>query len=287
MVSFSRRSELARSAIRDRADLRRRPFAGRYLAADRGTFSSPDPDLAGLPACCFARSGFAGSQTFPGCWAGGTTSPISGDNGLPVVIVASQSEAMRGYSIWGHDVGGYHDTKFSRSPSNLRAMAQFGCSPIVQMHRRVSREVQYPWRFGAEALANYQFFAQLHVRMFPYINTYTKERAPPACRSSGRRCCPPRPTTTRSASSTRTVSATSSSWPRCSRPMRRRVRCICQSATGWTSGRTSGTPEDRTSPGPTPIRRNCWSSSAKARSSRRSWTTCARCATRTTSTIRK
>jgi alpha-D-xyloside xylohydrolase len=132
-------------------------------------------NVLGDAGLLFARSGFAGSQAFPGCWAG-DNEPNFGDNGLPSVIVAGQSAAMSAYAIWGHDVGGYQDTNFSQSPPNLfMRWAQFGCfSPIMQMHRQVSRELQYPWRFGDLALANYQFFARLHTRLFPYIYTYAQ-----------------------------------------------------------------------------------------------------------------
>ena len=124
----------------------------------------------------FARSGFVGSHAFPGCWAG-DNEPNFGDNGLPSVIVAGQSAAMSGFSIWGHDVGGYQDTNFSVSPPNLfMRWTQFGCfSPIMQMHRQVTKELQYPWRFGDDALNNYRFFAKLHVRLFPYIYTYATQ----------------------------------------------------------------------------------------------------------------
>jgi alpha-D-xyloside xylohydrolase len=132
-------------------------------------------DALGASGVLFARSGFTGSHAFPGYWAG-DNEPNFGDNGLPSVIVAGQSAAMSAYSIWGHDVGGYQDTNFSQSPSNLfMRWAQFGCfSPIMQMHRQVGRGLQYPWRFGEEALANYQFFTRLHTRLFPYIYTYAK-----------------------------------------------------------------------------------------------------------------
>jgi alpha-D-xyloside xylohydrolase len=124
----------------------------------------------------FARSGFAGSQAFPGCWAG-DNEPNFGDNGLPGVIIAGQSAAMSGFAIWGHDVGGYQDVNPSKSPPNLfMRWTQFGCfSPIMQMHRQVAKELQYPWRYGEEALKNYHFFANLHTRLFPYIYTYAKE----------------------------------------------------------------------------------------------------------------
>ena len=133
-------------------------------------------NVLGTSGVLFARSGFAGSQAFPGCWAG-DNEPNFGDNGLPSVIVAGQSAAISAFSIWGHDIGGYQDTNFSQSPPNLfMRWAQFGCfSAIMQMHRQVSRELQFPWRFGDQALSNYQFFARLHVRLFPYIYTYAQQ----------------------------------------------------------------------------------------------------------------
>jgi alpha-D-xyloside xylohydrolase len=132
--------------------------------------------VLGQNGVLFARSGYTGSQAFPGCWAG-DNEPNFGDNGLPSVIIAGQSAAMSGYAIWGHDTGGYQDTNPSQSPSNLfMRWTQFGCfSPIMQMHRQVTNELQYPWRYGEAALQNYQFFARLHTRLFPYIYSYAKE----------------------------------------------------------------------------------------------------------------
>jgi alpha-glucosidase (family GH31 glycosyl hydrolase) len=88
---------------------------------------------------------------------------------------------MSGYSIWGHDVGGYLDGPFSSvSPADLFIRwTQFGCfSPIMQMHRQVHAGTlrQYPWGYpeagettgNNQALANYQFYATLHTRLFPY-----------------------------------------------------------------------------------------------------------------------
>ncbi len=75
-------------------------------------------NVLGTSRALCARSGFAGSHAFPGCWAG-DNEPNFGDNGLPSVIVAGQSAALSAYSIWGHDIGGYQDTNFSKSPANL------------------------------------------------------------------------------------------------------------------------------------------------------------------------
>lgn len=131
--------------------------------------------VLGHDGILFARSGFVGSHAFPSSWAG-DNEPNFGNNGLPSVIVAGQSAAMSGYAIWGHDTGGYQDRNFGASPANLfMRWAQFGCfSPIMQMHRQVQQGKQYPWRYGDQALRNFQFFADLHTRLFPYIYTYAK-----------------------------------------------------------------------------------------------------------------
>ncbi len=139
--------------------------------------------VLGRNGVLFARSGFVGSQAFPGCWAGDNEPNFGQPNGLPSVITAGMSAAMSGFSIWGHDVGGYQNHNFSHSPPDLfRRWAQFGCfSPIMQMHRQVDEHDlrQYPWGYpeGGKntALENYQFYTRLHTRLFPYLYTYAKE----------------------------------------------------------------------------------------------------------------
>jgi alpha-D-xyloside xylohydrolase len=143
--------------------------------------------VLGEKGVLFARSGFTGTQAYPGCWAGDNEPNFGDQNGLPSVIVAGLSAAMSGFSIWGHDVGGYQNSNFSPiSPADLFIRwTQFGCfSPIMQMHRQVdgSNLRQYPWGYpeGGEttasnrALDNYRFYAKLHTRLFPYLYTYAK-----------------------------------------------------------------------------------------------------------------
>jgi len=142
----------------------------------------------------FARSGFTGTQAFPGCWAGDNQSNFQAADGLPSVIVAGLSAAMSGNAIWGHDIGGYLGN-FEPPPGDIDLFmrwAQFGCfTPLMQMHRQVKRDQddphhldlkQYPWGYpGAgqstdqnEALDNYRKFAVLHTQLFPYIYTYAQ-----------------------------------------------------------------------------------------------------------------
>ena len=63
--------------------------------------------VLGQTGLLFARSGFTGTQAFPGCWAGDNQPNFGAEDGLPSVIVAGLSAAMSGVSIWGHDIGGY------------------------------------------------------------------------------------------------------------------------------------------------------------------------------------
>ncbi|MDB5307240.1 MAG: Alpha-D-xyloside xylohydrolase [Gemmataceae bacterium] len=136
----------------------------------------------------FARSGFAGTQAFPGCWAGDNEPNFREGNGLPSVIVAGLSAAMSGFSIWGHDVGGYlnGNNVFEADPADLFVRwTQFGCfSPLMQMHRQVNGadQRQYPWGYAGpgetidrnRALDNYRFYAALHTRLFPYLYTHAR-----------------------------------------------------------------------------------------------------------------
>ena len=154
----------------------------------------------------FSRGGFHGSQAFPGCWAGDNQPNYKPDNGLPSVIVAGLTAALSGFSIWGHDIGGYQQD-FEQAPTDIDLFirwAQFGCfTPIMQMHRQLAVAVpppkqpshphgQYPWGYVSdteradplkkdkeftdnEALRNYRFYAEFHTRLFPYIYTFAKE----------------------------------------------------------------------------------------------------------------
>jgi alpha-D-xyloside xylohydrolase len=107
-------------------------------------------NVLGDSGLIFARSGLSGTQAFPGCWAGDNEPNVGAENGLPSVIIAGLSSAMSGFSIWGHDVGGYLNANFSPvSPADLFIRwTQFGCfSPIMQMHRQIHPGSlrQYPW----------------------------------------------------------------------------------------------------------------------------------------------
>jgi len=133
--------------------------------------------VLGTNGLLFARSGFTGSQAYPGCWAGDNEPNFGQDNGLLSVIVAGQTAGLCGYSIWSHDIGGYQvDSNPSSSITNLfMRWTQFGAfTPLFQLHRKVNGNVQFPWSYGTTALNNYRYYAQLHQSLSPYIQTYAK-----------------------------------------------------------------------------------------------------------------
>ncbi len=136
--------------------------------------------VLGTNGTLFARSGFTGSQAYPAGWAG-DNQPNFGEEGIQGVVIAGQSAAMSGISIWSHDICGYDDApgRWSSTPANLfMRWTQFGAlSPIMQMHRQIDSGRQYPWSFGAAALENYARWAHLHTALFPYLYTYAREAA--------------------------------------------------------------------------------------------------------------
>jgi alpha-D-xyloside xylohydrolase len=133
-----------------------------------------------------ARSGFAGTQAFPGVWAGDNASSFDEGDGLPTAFIAAQSAAMSGYALWGSDIGGYVDVgpfaKDNPSPSERAEMqalfmrwTELGAlSPVMEMHRKTTHHRQYPWSFGPRALSNYRSWASFHTRLAPYLATMMK-----------------------------------------------------------------------------------------------------------------
>src|SRR5262249_32650870 len=121
-------------------------------------------DVLGKDGILFSRSGFVGSQAFPGCWPGDNESNFGTENGLQSVTVPGQSAAMSGFAIWGSDIGGYLDKNPSSTPENLfMRWTQFGAlSPIMQMHRQTELSRQYPWSYGQAGLDNYRVYSNLH-----------------------------------------------------------------------------------------------------------------------------
>lgn len=136
----------------------------RYAYAYLSAMQSYVDERLGGDGVLLARCGFSGTQKFPFCWAGDLETNLSNENGMPAAIIAGQTAAMSGLSMWGHDIAGYigEPTKdvFIR-------WTQFGAfSPLMQVHMTCNKG---PWDFGDEALAIYRRYAKLHTQLYPYL----------------------------------------------------------------------------------------------------------------------
>lgn len=116
-----------------------------------------------------ARSAWAGSQRYPGVWAGDQSADFAPWSGLPSVVRAGQSAGLSGFPFWASDIGGY----FSGPTADcFMRWTQFGAfSPIMQVHGLGEHD---PWRLGQQALENYRDFARLRMQLLPYIYTHAQ-----------------------------------------------------------------------------------------------------------------
>jgi alpha-D-xyloside xylohydrolase len=119
-----------------------------------------------------ARSAWAGSQQFPGVWAGDQSADFNPWSGLPSAIVAGLSAGMSGFPYWGSDVGGY----FGEPDEEVFIRwTQFAAlSPIMEAHGLGTRE---PWAMSERVVEIYRRFATLHNDLRPYTVTAAQKAA--------------------------------------------------------------------------------------------------------------
>jgi alpha-glucosidase (family GH31 glycosyl hydrolase) len=114
----------------------------------------------------FGRSGWTGQHATGFTWAGDQASDFWS---LQVLVVATLSAALSGFSNWSHDVGGYlgHRLIERCPPELLIRWVQFGCfTPLMQAHARMPQE---PWNYGEKVLDLYRGYALLHEQLVPYV----------------------------------------------------------------------------------------------------------------------
>ncbi len=114
----------------------------------------------------FGRSGWTGQHAVGHTWGGDQASDFWS---LRVLVVATLSAAVSGFSNWSHDVGGYlgHRLVERCPPELLVRWLQFGCfTPLMQAHARMPQE---PWNYGERVLDLYRGYALLHEMLVPYV----------------------------------------------------------------------------------------------------------------------
>jgi alpha-D-xyloside xylohydrolase len=114
------------------------------------------------------RSGYIGSQRYPGTWAGDTQVTWQGMRGA---LRGGLSAGFGGEAFWSHDIGGFVGDK--PDPELYIRWAQFGLlSSFCRFHGTTPRE---PWEYGDEALDIVRHYAQLRYVLMPYLLAAARE----------------------------------------------------------------------------------------------------------------
>jgi alpha-D-xyloside xylohydrolase len=110
----------------------------------------------------WGRSGWAGSQRFPGQWGGDAESTVVG---MQATLRGGLSYALSAPGLWSHDIGGFYGPELT--PGLYVRWTQFGAfSPLMRAHGLRPRE---PWEFGDEALHISRDWIRLRYSLLPYI----------------------------------------------------------------------------------------------------------------------
>ena len=117
----------------------------------------------------WGRSGYAGTQNYPGNWAGDSS---TAENNLACILRGGLSMGLSAVPFWGHDIGGFYNTDsdgYECPPTEEQYIrsAQFGLlSPLSRCHGKTPRE---PWYFSQQAQEIFRAYDRLRYRLIPYL----------------------------------------------------------------------------------------------------------------------
>lgn len=116
----------------------------------------------GRPALVWGRSGWAGSQRYPGQWGGDAESTVAG---MRSTVRGGLSYALSAPGLWSHDIGGFFGPELT--PELYVRWTQLGAlSPLMRAHGLRPRE---PWVFGDRALEIARRWIRLRYELLPYL----------------------------------------------------------------------------------------------------------------------
>jgi alpha-D-xyloside xylohydrolase len=122
------------------------------------------------PSLVWGRSGWAGSQRYPGQWGGDAESTVVG---MQATLRGGLSYALSAPGLWSHDIGGFFGPELT--PELYVRWTQFGAmSPLMRAHGIRPRE---PWVFGDAALASCRDWIRLRYSLLPYLWQLAHEAA--------------------------------------------------------------------------------------------------------------
>lgn len=116
----------------------------------------------------WGRSGWAGSQRYPGQWGGDAESTVVG---MQATLRGGLSYATSAPGLWSHDIGGFYGPELT--PGLYVRWTQLGAfSPLMRAHGLRPRE---PWEFGEDALRISREWVRLRYSLLPYIWQVARE----------------------------------------------------------------------------------------------------------------
>ncbi|SCK56545.1 TIM-barrel domain-containing protein [Streptomyces sp. WMMB 322] len=133
-----------------------------YPLRYNGAVSEAIARFTGRSPLVWGRSGWAGSQRYPGQWGGDAESTVAG---MQATVRGGLSYAVSAPGFWSHDIGGFFGPELT--PALYVRWTQFGAlSPLMRAHGLRPRE---PWEFGERALEIVRDWVRLRYSLLPYL----------------------------------------------------------------------------------------------------------------------
>ncbi|MEO5744176.1 MAG: glycoside hydrolase family 31 protein, partial [Terracoccus sp.] len=133
-----------------------------YPLRYNGTVSDAIREFTDRPPLVWGRSGWAGSQRYPGQWGGDAESTVAG---MQATVRGGLSYALSAPGFWSHDIGGFFGPELT--PELYVRWTQLGAlSPLMRAHGLRPRE---PYVFGPRALEIARDWIRLRYSLLPYL----------------------------------------------------------------------------------------------------------------------
>ena len=120
----------------------------------------------------FYRSGHLGSPPLVDVlWAGDQRTSFDDDDGLPTILPIGIGAAATGFSFFTHDIGGYQSSTNDPTTKELwfRWTELGAFTPVMRTHHGTHAALNHNLRSDAESTAHWKRYAEIHVRLYPYL----------------------------------------------------------------------------------------------------------------------
>ncbi len=150
----------------------RYPLLWQQVNREAMTESGMDSKMA-----VYFRSGHLRSQASAGIvWAGDQRTSFQDDDGLPTIIPIGLGLAATGFPFYGHDIAGYQFLGNSAPQESTKELffrwTMLGAlSPVMRTHHGIKLKENWNLARDAETLAHYKRYAELHIRLYPYLRS--------------------------------------------------------------------------------------------------------------------